>query len=253
MKKILSVILILTCFIMLTGCCSHSQWQPATCETPKTCAECGKTDGDALGHSWVDATTETPKTCSVCGATEGKRIITDSRFTTAATADLQGNWVTHVTVGGDIFGFDDFDESLDIQLLVQLHNDGSLGMEFTPTNNKQFSAALSQYLLESLYAEFAEEDMSEADVEAAILAAYGMTAEEYVATVMDGLDFVSIIGMLNGVTGVYYVEDGLFYTGISWDAALDPTAFTLNEDTLVLQNDFTGLTTEPLAFKRMTD
>lgn len=72
-------------------------WQGATCATPKTCTECGKTDGVALdhvwlkascdrpeqcnrcgaqrgepiSHQWVDATTTKPKTCSVCGKTEG--------------------------------------------------------------------------------------------------------------------------------------------------------------------------------------
>ena len=50
----------------------HS-WQPATCTAPRTCADCGETDGDPLGHTWTAATCTAPKTCSVCGRTEGGR------------------------------------------------------------------------------------------------------------------------------------------------------------------------------------
>lgn len=51
---------------------THS-WKDADCSNPKTCANCGKTEGEALGHSWSDATCAAPKTCSVCGATEGEK------------------------------------------------------------------------------------------------------------------------------------------------------------------------------------
>ena len=50
--------------------CSHS-WKDATCTTPKTCAQCGATEGGAAGHSWSNATCTAPKTCTKCGATEG--------------------------------------------------------------------------------------------------------------------------------------------------------------------------------------
>ena len=48
----------------------HS-WKAATCESPKTCSNCGKTEGSALGHSWTEATCTSPKTCSRCRKTEG--------------------------------------------------------------------------------------------------------------------------------------------------------------------------------------
>lgn len=252
-KKTRILILILLSILMLTGCCTHREWLPATCDTPETCSECGKTKGEALGHVWVAATTENPQTCSACGATTGKRIITDPRFTTAATADLQGNWFTHISVPGSLFGFEDFQELLHVRFLIQLHNDGSMGMEFTVTNNQQFSAALATYLQDDLYAEFSESELTPDEIEEAIVSTYGMTAEQYIATIMDGLDFNSIISMLNSVTGVYYVENNQFFTGIGWDSNLEPITFSLNEDTLVLQNDFTGLSSEPLAFKRATD
>lgn len=59
------------CF-MLTGCCMSHEWKEATCTEPKTCAKCGKTEGEALGHTWVEATCAETKHCSVCGETEGE-------------------------------------------------------------------------------------------------------------------------------------------------------------------------------------
>ncbi|MBQ6719502.1 MAG: hypothetical protein IJN20_04035 [Oscillospiraceae bacterium] len=72
-KKLTVLILALVCMLMLTGCfCKHEQWKDATCTDPKTCAECGETEGGALGHVWLAATCEAPKTCEVCGVTEGE-------------------------------------------------------------------------------------------------------------------------------------------------------------------------------------
>ena len=74
MKKRLSLIaLVLVFALALTACgCKHETWNDANCESPKTCADCGKTEGTPLGHSWLAATCETPKTCEVCGKTEGE-------------------------------------------------------------------------------------------------------------------------------------------------------------------------------------
>ena len=53
--------------------CTHI-WKSATCENPKTCSLCSKTEGEALGHSWYAATCEKPKTCSLCSKTEGEAL-----------------------------------------------------------------------------------------------------------------------------------------------------------------------------------
>lgn len=49
-------------------------WIDAYCTTPKTCGECGLTDGVALGHDWIEATGDAPKTCDRCGLTEDEDI-----------------------------------------------------------------------------------------------------------------------------------------------------------------------------------
>ena len=72
MKKLLSFVLCLIIAVLLIGCGHQHTWQEATCTNPKTCSECGETEGEPLGHTWIDATCEEPETCSVCGATQGE-------------------------------------------------------------------------------------------------------------------------------------------------------------------------------------
>ena len=85
MKKITILLAMALVFAMvLAGCgCSHV-WTDATCDTPKTCSQCGETEGAALGHSWNDATCTAPKTCKTCGLTEGEQL--DHVWTEASCA-----------------------------------------------------------------------------------------------------------------------------------------------------------------------
>ena len=74
MKKLLVLLLTASMVLTLSACCLKHDWTDATCIEPKTCAKCGKTEGEALGHTWTDATCTEPKTCSVCGETEGEAL-----------------------------------------------------------------------------------------------------------------------------------------------------------------------------------
>ena len=49
---------------------SH-EWTEATCTSPKTCKECGATQGDPLGHDFSMATCSKPMVCSRCGVERG--------------------------------------------------------------------------------------------------------------------------------------------------------------------------------------
>lgn len=74
-KRICVLCLVLVCLMALSACgCKHETWNEANCTTPKTCAECGETEGEALGHSWMAATCEAPKTCENCALTEGEAL-----------------------------------------------------------------------------------------------------------------------------------------------------------------------------------
>ena len=68
-KKILCAITIMIALVCVLASCGHKHnWQPETCETPKTCVDCEITEGQPLGHAWVDASCTTPKSCANCNA-----------------------------------------------------------------------------------------------------------------------------------------------------------------------------------------
>lgn len=70
-RRILLLVLALTCIAALTGCKCKHEWVAADCVTPKTCSLCWETEGAALGHDWLAATCEEAKMCKVCSAVEG--------------------------------------------------------------------------------------------------------------------------------------------------------------------------------------
>lgn len=51
--------------------CSHD-WVEATCTAPKTCATCGETEGEALGHTGGIATCLAEAVCDRCGQSYGE-------------------------------------------------------------------------------------------------------------------------------------------------------------------------------------
>ncbi len=74
MKRMIALLLILSFALSLTGCgCKHT-WVEATCTAPKTCSQCGETEGDVLPHTWEEAACTAAKTCSGCGLTEGEAL-----------------------------------------------------------------------------------------------------------------------------------------------------------------------------------
>ena len=76
MKKTIAMLLAILMMLSLTACgeCKHEQWTPADCVSPATCAECGITEGEALGHTWQEATCSAPETCYSCGETQGETL-----------------------------------------------------------------------------------------------------------------------------------------------------------------------------------
>jgi len=54
--------------------CLHENWEEATCDEPRHCVDCGKSEGEPLGHEWVDATCTEPQTCMRCGETKGEAL-----------------------------------------------------------------------------------------------------------------------------------------------------------------------------------
>lgn len=278
MKKLLVLILTLCCLLVLSGCCFHSEWYAADCTTPKTCVKCGETEGEALGHTWVeadcvtpktctvchltegealghnwvDATTEAPKTCTTCAATEGERIITDERFTTASTIDLQGKWAAELSISSDMFGVEGFEGSLDLQISIELGNDGTMTLGYTTLNDEEFMEALIEYTVEMVYTELANAGMSKEQADAAMLESTGMTTREYAEEAFTGVNLAATFAAMN-INGVYYVDGDQLYTGVSWDTELSASGFALEGDTLTLEEELSGLSEEKLTFSRVTE
>lgn len=238
-------------------------WMAATCDTPKTCETCGTTDGEPkghtmveatceeakhceacnlvegepLGHTWLEATTETPQTCEVCAATEGERIITDPRFTTAATKELQGKWVMELPLTAEMMGVPGFPEGSTVNFVLIFGNDGTL--HFTVETTDSFMNAMNQYTVDSIYEEFAAQGVDKETADVAFAESYGMSIPEYVEQELANVDmssmFDAIFGAMN-LSGVYYMEDGMLYTGDNWDAELYGEEFILDGDTLTVSD-----------------
>ncbi|MBQ8414550.1 MAG: hypothetical protein IJX58_04820 [Clostridia bacterium] len=75
MKKSIFLLVLLFVFVLAFTACDklhkHS-WAEADCETPKTCSTCGKTEGEALGHT-EEILPAKAATCTETGLTEGKK------------------------------------------------------------------------------------------------------------------------------------------------------------------------------------
>lgn len=93
MKRKHLFLLLIALALMLTGCECNHQWTAANCSSPKTCTECGETEGAPLDHMWQAATCKAPKTCQLCGETEGESLAhqwQDATCTTARTCTVCG-------------------------------------------------------------------------------------------------------------------------------------------------------------------
>ena len=303
-KRLLVLMLALICVMLLSACgCKHETWLDADCTTPKTCADCGETEGaplghswlaatcenaktceicgevtgetvghkwtdavcempkrcefcglkegEALGHVWVDATTEEPKTCESCGLTEGERIITDERFTTAATADIQGVWFYDAHISSDtMYGEQDVipdyvEFDITMQYIVEFRNDGTMSYRFHLPEDSGFMDFMLLMAKESLFETLEAEGYSREEADEVMMERTGMTVDEYLAQSMESMeamDFNSILGMA-AQKGVYYVEDGILYTSRSWTGYMLPTEFTLDGNGLTMGR--TALTEDP--------
>ena len=275
MKKMSVLILVLAFMLVLTGCCFHGEWYAATCTDPKTCVECGETEGealghtwteadcttaktcqtchltegDALGHAWKDATTEPPKTCATCGETEGERIITDERFTTAATADLQGKWTSQLDLPSEMLGVEGFEMPLTIGVSIEFGNDGTMKMGYAIVNEEEFNKGMTEFLIQSMYAEMAAQGFDEESTDELMLQTYDMTTAEFAESAVTEMNLSAVFEAMS-ITGVYYVEGDQLYTGISWDMEMGASAITLEGDKLTMAEELSGLSEEAMVFTR---
>ena len=211
----------------------HS-WQDATCANPKTCASCNKTEGEALSHSWQEATTEAPKTCATCNATEGERIITDERFSTAASKEVFGTWSgTLLFDGENELGIVIVGENLDFEAsyTYTFYNDGTVNLVCI-VDEEGFFRVMKIATIEQLYVTFEQQNLTRKEADAQFLSYYGMTIEEYVDATIAQMSIEDF--MDNNMEGVYYVDNGFIYMSEEWDEEMTAYAYTLDGDTMTL-------------------
>lgn len=245
--------------LLLTGCGCKHEWQSATCDTPKTCSLCQLTEGEALGHAWADATcetaktcstcqktegepaghkwedatTEAPKTCSVCQKTEGEKIVTDSRFTTAANKELFGTWKGVIKMPGSEFIDKAFTGTLELDYSIIFNNDGSYQEITKLANEEQFVQSVEQFYIDQLYKEFTGMGYTQAQADEAMKTTYGMDTKAYAKKLASAFNFENLFA--NDIKGVYYVAEGKLYSGNAWDKTLDSDTFTISNNTLSIE------------------
>ena len=225
-------------------------WVDATCTAPKTCSVCAATEGEALGHTWVEATTEAPQTCTVCAATEGERIITDPRFTSASAAPVVGSWKYAIQMTGEDMGIEGFTVAFNWDMIMTFGKAGEMEVQLALSDEDGFLAALENYLITSLYAEFDAMGLSKEESNEAMKKSYGMTVEEYAAAYVDAVDTSAFAST---ISGVYYVADGNIYAADSWEDEMDPIGFSASGDTLTLSENFITGSDEPLTLTRIAE
>lgn len=235
-------------------------WQDATCETPKTCSVCQKTEGDALGHTWTeatcqvlktcsvcqktegeladhkweDATTEAPKTCTVCQKTEGERIITDSRFQTAANKELFGTWQGTLKIPCEDIVGEGFAYKVELNYAITFNNDGSYEETSSMIDSDSFITKVENFYIDTLYQEFVDIGYSKTQADEAMQAEYGMDVETYSKYTANAINWESLFAF--EIKGVYYISNGKLYSGSSWNSTLESDSYTISGHTLTIES-----------------
>ncbi len=207
----------------------HS-WQDASCTAPKTCSVCALTEGETLEHTWVEATTSAPKTCSVCNATEGERIITDDRFTTEACAQLFGSWTSHMETAANLLGYSDTDEIIGYTITYFFGNDGQLLQETVMDDPEHVEAIVLDYMKRIMYAQFADQGYTEAQVDAAFIMETGVTLDEYFKGTIAQMQ----LSETQYYDLVYYVSGDSIFVSSAWDQGMTSFGLTMDGDTMTL-------------------
>ena len=226
MKLFAAVLVLAMLLSCLAGCgeCEH-QWQLADCKDPKTCKLCGATEGEATGkHSWEEATTDAPKTCKFCGTTEGEKIEVDERFTTKACKSLFGNWEVKYEMTAVSLGATEL--VVEMKRVLRFTNEGDLIVVTEPYDKTAFEEEFTQWMIDAVYNTCAEKGMDRAQADAWCVEEYGKNVSDYCHERAPQITR----GMSSREEKVYYVEDGVLYTGEDWGDRMSSKDFVLTED-----------------------
>lgn len=223
-------------------------WKNATCTAPKTCKICKITEGKTSEHKWQEATTESPKTCSVCNKTEGSKLITDSRFTTKSTKNLQGTWISDVTMSEEMLGIDNFG-SVNCRVTIKFSNIGNMSMNLALQDKADFLKKLKVYTVDLTYATFEQDGLTKEQADQAMIDTYGLNVNDYVEASLKNYDPNALLNAYN-LEEVYYVDGNTLYSALSWNAKFEGSEFKINNGELVINELTLEEGSSPLVFKR---
>ena len=124
-----------------------------------------------------------------------------------------------------------------MDIVFTFGNAGDLSMEVSISDS--FTDLLMQYTMDRVYSEFEAMGMGKDAADAMVESTYGLTIQDYVAQEIANADYAQMLTeTLNtaNISGVYYVENGLLYTGDSWEEELVPEAFLTEYGTLKIES-----------------
>ncbi|MBQ2729543.1 MAG: hypothetical protein IJF69_02075 [Clostridia bacterium] len=279
MKKIISLLIALVIVAAVAaGCGCKHEWKEADCTTPKTCSlcsvtegeaaghkwldatctaaksckNCDATEGEALGHDWQDATTEAPTTCARCKVTEGSKIETDPRFTTASTKEFYGKWSCEVVFTAEMLGMEDYIENVPATIIVEFKNAGEFITDVKIHDQDAFMDALGEFTKDYTYYTLYLQGYDEATADQAMLDFYGMTMDEYIEAYLAEISLGDIFGAFVSEQ-VYYVGQNGIYSAPSWYDEFEPSEYTIEDDTLIINEITLEEEGEPLVFKKVVE
>ena len=138
---------------------------------------------------------------------------------------------------GEMMGDPSITEDVPIELILDFKNDGNFGVNVQVTD--RFLEVMIQYAVDDIYAQAAAEGISKEELDAMVMEDTGMTLYEGFAQEMNKDTFNEIYTKLFeafGTFGVYYIDNGMFYSGADWDVMMDVYSYTLDGDNLTLKD-----------------
>ena len=153
----------------------------------------------------------------------GSLVDSSAKFDPAACGPLFGTWQGGYTIDGSMVG-----SNLDIRCDVTMtFDDQGMLYSYMAINMEDMKLAT----IDALYTMYLSYGYSREEIDQLFQSEMGMTVEEYVILSLESMD---VMETTQSLWEVYYVEDGLLYTGTSWTSYMESTAFSLDGDTLTL-------------------
>lgn len=154
-------------------------------------------------------------------------------FDAEAAASLLGAWELEVSISAVDMGIEGFDYTLTYPMQFVFGEDGIFSTVVeAEAATAAFQDAFTTYLVESLYAEFANQELDKEAANEAMKEQYDMTVEEYAADLVSQMGMEKMFeSMSTTSTSEYYVRDGKLYSPIG-GGEYEIETFTVEGDTL---------------------